>query len=60
MSAGDQRHTEQLMLKDSEEDDIERKLRLKGQMIYMDNWRFVENAKMLAKTLLDDILSYAG
>lgn len=37
------------MLKDSEEDDIERKLRLKGQMIYMDNWRFVENSSFIRK-----------
>lgn len=41
MKAGDQRKTEQLMLKDSDEDEGERKLRLKGQMIYMDNWRLI-------------------
>lgn len=41
VKAGDQRQTEQLMLKDSEEDENERKLRLKGQMIYMDNWRLI-------------------
>lgn len=42
VKAGDQRKTEQLMLKDAEaEDDNERKLRLKGQMIYMDNWRLI-------------------
>lgn len=42
VKAGDQRQTEQLMLKDAEnEDDSERKLRLKGQMIYMDNWQLI-------------------
>lgn len=29
------------MLKEENEDDIEKKLRLKGQMIYMDNWRLI-------------------
>lgn len=42
VKAGDQRKTEQLMLKDVENDeDNENKLRLKGQMIYMDNWRLI-------------------
>lgn len=42
VKAGDQRKTEQLMLKDVEnEEDSETKLRLKGQMIYMDNWRLI-------------------
>ena len=41
VKAGEQRKTEQLMLKDAENDDEERKLRLKGQMIYMDNWRLI-------------------
>lgn len=42
VKANDQRQTEQLMLKDGDEDDdAERKLRLKGQMIYMNNWRYV-------------------
>lgn len=42
VKAGDQRKTEQLMLKDTENDDeSEKKLRLKGQMIYMDNWRLI-------------------
>jgi len=40
VKAGDQRRTEQLMLKETD-DDSERKLRLKGQMIYMDNWRLI-------------------
>lgn len=29
------------MLKDNEEEEGERMLRLKGQMIYMDNWRLI-------------------
>lgn len=42
VKAGDQRKTEQLLLKDDEnDDDGESKLRLKGQMIYMDNWRLI-------------------
>lgn len=42
VKANDQRQTEQLMLKDTDDDeDTERKLRLKGQMIYMNNWRYV-------------------
>lgn len=42
VKAADQRKTEQLMLKDDKnEDDSEYKLRLKGQMIYMDNWRLI-------------------
>lgn len=40
-NSGNQRKTEQLMLKEENEDDIEKKLRLKGQMIYMDNWRLI-------------------
>jgi guanylate cyclase len=40
--AGDQRKTEQLMLKESEnEEETENKLRLKGQMIYMNDWRLI-------------------
>lgn len=42
VKAADQRKTERLMLKDNEsDDDSEKKLRLKGQMIYMDNWRLI-------------------
>lgn len=42
MKAGDQRQTEKLMLKENEsEDENERKLRLKGQMIYMTDWRLI-------------------
>jgi guanylate cyclase len=42
VKAVDQRQTEQLMLKDKDnEDDSERKLRLKGQMIYMTDWRLI-------------------
>ena len=38
---GNQRRTEQQMIKDEKEDDAEKKLRLKGQMIYMDNWQLI-------------------
>ena len=38
---GNQRRTEQQMIKDEQEDDAEKKLRLKGQMIYMDNWQLI-------------------
>lgn len=38
---GNQRKTEQLALTETDEDDVERKLRLKGQMIYMDGWRMI-------------------
>lgn len=42
VKAADQRKTERLILKETDgEDDSERKLRLKGQMIYMDNWRLI-------------------
>jgi guanylate cyclase, other len=41
VKAADQRKTEQQMLKDEADDENERKLRLKGQMIYMDNWRLI-------------------
>lgn len=41
VKAGDQRKTEQVLLKDTEDEESERKLRLKGQMIYMDNWRLI-------------------
>ncbi|CAG9804018.1 unnamed protein product [Chironomus riparius] len=40
--AGDQRKTEQIMLKESEgEEETENRLRLKGQMIYMKDWRLI-------------------
>jgi hypothetical protein len=38
---GNQRKTEQIALAENDDDDVERKLRLKGQMIYMDNWRMI-------------------
>ena len=38
---GNQRKTEQKMIKDEKEEDAEKKLRLKGQMIYMDNWQLI-------------------
>jgi guanylate cyclase len=42
VKAIDQRQTEQLMLKENENDDeSERNLRLKGQMIYMTDWRLI-------------------
>ncbi|CRK99008.1 CLUMA_CG012144, isoform A [Clunio marinus] len=42
VKAGDQRKSEQLMLKDSDsEEELERKLTLKGQMIYMSDWRLI-------------------
>ncbi|KAG5680710.1 hypothetical protein PVAND_010201 [Polypedilum vanderplanki] len=42
VKAVDQRQTEQLILKENDnDDDSERKLRLKGQMIYMTDWRLI-------------------
>lgn len=38
---GNPRRIDKQMIKEEEADDAEKKLRLKGQMIYMDNWQLI-------------------